>query len=95
MVALTVCIGFVLILQIDSRYFYVDDTESGAVGNWLQLGHLMRSGQWFPTLVLDQWMAGNYPVEGQGGLWNPVQMLINFIAPSVDDLALLATAVKL
>ncbi|XGU18712.1 hypothetical protein ACETU7_24560 [Rhodococcus sp. 3Y1] len=40
-------------------------------------------------------MAGNYPVEGQGGLWNPVQIFINYIAPSVDDLALLATLVKL
>ncbi|WP_249353462.1 hypothetical protein [Rhodococcus sp. Q] len=90
-----VFLGFVLILTIDPRYFYVDDTESGAVGNWIQLGHLMREGQWFPTLVLDQWMAGNYPVEGQGGLWNPVQMAINYAAPSVDNLALLATAVKL
>ncbi|MGW6376594.1 hypothetical protein ACWFRB_11105 [Rhodococcus sp. NPDC055112] len=94
-VAGVICLGFLLILSVDSRYFYVDDTESGAVGNWIQLGHLMREGQWFPTLVLDQWMAGNYPVEGQGGLWNPVQMAINYAAPSVDNLALLATAVKL
>ncbi|MCZ4557641.1 hypothetical protein O4215_18930 [Rhodococcus maanshanensis] len=94
-VAGVICLGFLLILSVDPRYFYVDDTESGAVGNWIQLGHLMREGQWFPTLVLDQWMAGNYPVEGQGGLWNPVQMAINYAAPSVDNLALLATAVKL
>ncbi len=89
-----VCLAFFAIVTVDPRYFYVDDTESGAVGNWVQLGHLMREGQ-FPSLVLDQWMAGNYPVEGQGGLWNPVQIFINYIAPSVDDLALLATLVKL
>ncbi|MFG1785539.1 hypothetical protein ACGFIU_24160 [Rhodococcus oryzae] len=94
-VAGVICLGFLLVLSVDPRYFYVDDTESGAVGNWIQLGHLMREGQWFPTLVLDQWMAGNYPVEGQGGLWNPVQMAINYAAPSVDNLALLATVVKL
>lgn len=94
-VAGVVCVGFALVVRVDPRYFYVDDTESGAVGNWLQLGHLMRDGQWFPTLVLDQWMAGNYPVEGQGGLWNPVQMAINYAAPSVDNLVLLATVVKL
>ncbi|MFE5644400.1 hypothetical protein [Rhodococcus sp. NPDC056516] len=89
-----VCLAFLAIVTVDPRYFYVDDTESGAVGNWVQLGHLMREGQ-FPSLVLDQWMAGNYPVEGQGGLWNPVQIFINYIAPSVDNLALLATLVKL
>ncbi|MCJ0904393.1 hypothetical protein [Rhodococcus sp. ARC_M6] len=87
-------LGFFMITQFDPRYFYVDDTESGAVGNWLQLGHLMREGE-FPSLVLDQWMAGNYPVEGQGGLWNPVQIFINYISPSIDDMALFATLVKL
>ncbi|KAA0024612.1 hypothetical protein [Antrihabitans cavernicola] len=93
-VAAVVCIGFGALLLHDHRYFYLDDSESGAVGNWIQLGHILRSGH-FPSLVLDQWMSGNYPVEGQGGLWNPVQMLINFIAPSVDDMALLAAGVKL
>ncbi|MER5836988.1 hypothetical protein ABT116_40910 [Streptomyces sp. NPDC002130] len=94
MIPAVVCLAFFAIVTVDPRYFYVDDTESGAVGNWVQLGHLMREGQ-FPSLVLDQWMAGNYPVEGQGGLWNPVQIFINYIAPSVDNLALLATLVKL
>ncbi|NLE80659.1 MAG: YfhO family protein [Rhodococcus sp.] len=95
LVAFIVSCGFAVIRAVDPRYFYVDDTESGAVGNWIQLGHLMQEGQWFPTLVLDQWMAGNYPVEGQGGLFNPVQMGINYIAPSVDDMAMLAMLVKL
>ena len=92
-VASIIVIGFLAIGAHDHRYFYIDDTESGAVGNWIQLGHILRDGQ-FPSLVLDQWMAGNYPVEGQGGLWNPVQMLINYLAPSFDDLALLAAVVK-
>ncbi|QNG20941.1 hypothetical protein G4H71_08955 [Rhodococcus triatomae] len=94
-VALVICAGFAALVAVDARYFFVDDTESGAVGNWLQLGHLMREGQWFPTLVLDQWMSGNYPVEGQGGLFNPVQMAINYVAPSVDNLVVLVTVVKL
>lgn len=93
-VAVVVAVGFGALLLHDHRYFYLDDSESGAVGNWIQLGHILRSGH-FPSLVLDQWMSGNYPVEGQGGLWNPVQMAINYIAPSVDDMALLAAGVKL
>ncbi len=94
LIAVVVVIGYGLVLAVDPRFFYIDDTESGAVPNWLQLGRIMREGQ-FPSLVLDQWMAGNYPVEGQGGLWNPVQMAINYISPSIDNLALLATVVKL
>ncbi|MGB6180457.1 MAG: hypothetical protein WBF79_04345 [Rhodococcus sp. (in: high G+C Gram-positive bacteria)] len=89
-----VLIGFVAVLISDHRYFYLDDTEAGAVGNWLALGRLLREGQFLP-LVTTQWMAGNYPVEGQGGLWNPVQMAINVVSPSVDDLALLAAMVKI
>lgn len=89
-----VVLGFVTVLIGDRRFFYLDDTESGAIGNWLALGRLLREGQFLP-LVTTQWMAGNYPVEGQGGLWNPVQMLINLVAPSVDDLALLAAVVKI
>jgi len=92
--AVVVVVGYLLVLTVDPRFFYIDDTESGAVPNWLQLGRIMREGQ-FPSLVLDQWMSGNYPVEGQGGLWNPVQMAINYISPSIDNLTLLATAVKL
>ncbi|WP_207890831.1 hypothetical protein [Rhodococcus sp. Eu-32] len=93
-VAAVVVLGYLLILAVDPRFFYIDDTESGAVPNWLQLGRILRDGH-FPSLVLDQWMAGNYPVEGQGGLWNPVQMAINYISPSVDNLVVLATSVKL
>ncbi|MDJ0394269.1 hypothetical protein QMK17_13130 [Rhodococcus sp. G-MC3] len=89
-----VLLGMALIFLSDHRYFYLDDTESGAVGNWLALGRLMREGQFLP-LVTTQWMAGNYPVEGQGGLWNPVQMGINFLAPSVDNMALYAAIVKI
>jgi hypothetical protein len=89
-----VVVGLLAILALKPTFYYIDDTASGAVGNWLQLGRLLREGQFVP-IVLHQWMAGNYPVEGQGGLWNPVQMAINFIAPSVDNLALLAAAVKI
>ncbi|GGG29497.1 hypothetical protein GCM10007304_49170 [Rhodococcoides trifolii] len=89
-----VVVGLLAVLALRPTFFYIDDTASGAVGNWLQLGRLLREGQFVP-IVLHQWMAGNYPVEGQGGLWNPVQMAINFIAPSVDNLSLLAAAVKI
>lgn len=94
-VVVTVIAGFVLVVLADNRFFYSDDTESGAVPNWVLLGNLMRNGHLVPGLVPGEWMAGNYPVEGQGGLWNPPEALINLISPSVDNLILLATVVKL
>ncbi|WP_084648688.1 hypothetical protein [Rhodococcus sp. WB1] len=92
-VAAMVTVTYLVILAADDRWFYTDDTESGAVPNWIFLGRILRTGQ-LPSLVPEQWMAGNYPVEGQGGLWNPPQLLVNLIAPSVDNMVLLSTGVK-
>ena len=39
-------------------------------------------------------MGGNWTVEGQNGLWNPVQLAIDYVAPMVDRLDLLAAGVK-
>lgn len=90
---LMVAAGYVTVLSVNDRFFYMDDTESGAIPNWIYLGRILRTGT-MPSLTPEQWMAGNYPVEGQGGLWNPVQIAINMIAPSVDNMVLFATATK-
>src|SRR5664279_2561073 len=39
-------------------------------------------------------MAGNWTVEGQSSLWNPVQLAIDYVAPMVDRLDLFAAGVK-
>src|SRR5664280_1643757 len=39
-------------------------------------------------------MGGNWTVEGQSSLWNPVQLGIDYVAPMVDRLDLLAAGVK-
>lgn len=85
--------GYGVILLENRRFFYADDTESGAIPNWIELGRILRSGS-LPSISPNQWMGGNWAVEGQGGLWNPVQILINLIAPSVDNLSLLSAVVK-
>lgn len=91
--ALMVLASYGLILLENKRFFYSDDTESGAVPNWIALGRLLRSGE-LPSISPNQWMGGNWGVEGQGGLWNPVQVIINLIAPSVDNLSLFSATVK-
>ena len=91
--AVTVGLGYLLILLRNRQFFLQDDSESGAVPNWLYIGDLLHRGK-VPILTPDAWMAGNWPVEGQNGLWNPVQLAIYYVAPMVDQLDLLAAGVK-
>lgn len=86
--------GYVAVLLANFRHFYTDDTESQYVPLWVDIGRHLREGV-FPGIVPEEWMAGNYLVEGQGSLFNPPQLLISLIAPSVDNLVVLATVVKL
>lgn len=91
--ALGVIAGYVAVLLANVRHFYTDDTESQYAPLWVMLGRQLRDGQ-LPALVPEHWMAGNYTIE-EAGLLNPPQLLIDLIAPSVDNLALYATVVKL
>ncbi|MGV9676991.1 hypothetical protein ACWDSJ_17080 [Nocardia sp. NPDC003482] len=91
--ALGVVLGYAAVLLANARHFYTDDTESQYAPLWVMLGHRLRDGQ-LPLLAPDQWMTGNYTME-EAGLFNPPQLLIDLIAPSVDNIALYATIVKL
>jgi hypothetical protein len=91
--ALGVIAGYGAVLVANVRHFYTDDTESQYAPLWVMLGRYLREGR-FPALVPEHWMAGNYTIE-EAGLLNPPQLLIDLIAPSVDNLALYATVVKL
>ncbi|MDE1671236.1 MULTISPECIES: hypothetical protein [Nocardia] len=91
--ALGVVAGYGAVLLANVRHFYTDDTESQYAPLWVMLGRYLREGR-FPALVPEHWMAGNYTIE-EAGLLNPPQLLIDLIAPSVGNLALYATVVKL
>jgi hypothetical protein len=91
--ALTVAVGYLLILVHNRTFFLQDDSESGAIPNWLSMGDRLHGGG-LPILSPDAWMAGNWTVEGQNSLWNPVSLAIYYVAPMVDRLDLLAAGVK-
>ncbi|MBL1078070.1 hypothetical protein JK358_27060 [Nocardia sp. 2] len=93
MTAAGVILGYVAVLLADIRHFYTDDTESQYAPMWVMIGRALRDGR-FPVLAPEQWMSGNYTME-EAGLFNPPQLLIDLIAPSVPNLALYATLVKL
>nr|WP_232541549.1 hypothetical protein [Nocardia bovistercoris] len=91
--ALGVIAGYAAVLLADPRHFYTDDTEAQYAPMWVMLGTELREGR-FPALVPWEWMAGNYSLE-EAGLYNPPQLLVHFLAPSMDNIALYATLVKL
>lgn len=91
-VVIAVLAGYLAVLLGDHRHFYTDDTEAQYVPMWQLLGNELRAGR-FPAMVPWEWMAGNYSLE-EAGLYNPAQLLVYLLAPSFDDLALYATAVK-
>jgi hypothetical protein len=91
--ALGVIAGYVAVLLANVRHFYTDDSESQYAPLWVMLGRQLRDGR-FPAMVPEHWMAGNYTIE-EAGLLNPPQLLIDLIAPSVDNVALYTTVIKL
>ncbi|MFF2556957.1 hypothetical protein ACFVUS_38555 [Nocardia sp. NPDC058058] len=91
--AVGVTLGYIAVLLANARHFYTDDSESQYTGLWVFFGRAFRDGQ-FPFLLPQQWMSGNYTNE-EAGLFNPPQLLIDLIAPSVPNLAVYATIVKL
>ncbi|MDJ0396505.1 hypothetical protein QMK17_24695 [Rhodococcus sp. G-MC3] len=91
--AAAIVAGYLAVVLANARHFYSDDTESQYAPLWVMLGQQLRKGQ-LPSLVPEHWMAGNYTIE-EAGLLNPPQLLIDLIAPSIDNLALYATVVKL
>nr|WP_245663522.1 hypothetical protein [Nocardia inohanensis] len=85
--------GYAAVLLANPRHFYTDDTEAQYGPMWVMLGRRLREGR-FPALVPWEWMSGNYSME-EAGIYNPPQLLVDFIAPSIDNLAAYVTVVKL
>ncbi|MEU6586274.1 hypothetical protein [Nocardia sp. NPDC046763] len=85
--------GYASVLLANPRHFYTDDTESQYAPMWVMLGRHLHDGR-FPALVPWEWMSGNYSME-EAGLYNPPQLLVDWFAPTVDNLALYVTIVKL
>ncbi|WP_232331689.1 glycosyltransferase family protein [Nocardia puris] len=91
--AFGVVAGYLAVLLANPRHYFTDDTESQYTGLWVGLGRALREGR-FPAMVPEGWQSGNNTMD-DAGLFNPPQLLIDLLAPSMDNLALYATLVKL
>lgn len=91
-VAVVVLLGHGIVVLHNRRFYFQDDTQAYYAPVWQELGRRLRSGE-LPVLSPDQWMAGNFLIETQVGLWNPVQLLVNLLAPSVPRMAVMSALV--
>src|SRR5690606_25335892 len=85
--------GYLAVLLANPRHYFTDDTESQYSPLWVGLGTALREGT-CPVMYREHWRAGNNTID-DAGLFNPPQLLVDLIAPSVDNIALYATVVKL
>lgn len=81
-------------LIFDPRFYFVDDTQSGAMGQWYEIGARFLAGDW-SLIAPTVWQSGNYLAEGAWGIFSPVLWLIGSAMHLATDAVVYMTAVKL
>ncbi|MBK0040231.1 MULTISPECIES: hypothetical protein [unclassified Leuconostoc] len=92
-VTLIVLITAVIPLVFNEHYYFIDDTQNGAMGQWFELGKSLSHGK-FPILNLSAQSAGNYIMEGQWGVVNPLTWLIAIFVYLIPNFLISATIIK-
>lgn len=93
-VALSIAAGFLIPLLFNRRYYWIDDTQSGAYGQWYEIGNRVLEGNGSflnPTV----WQSGNYLAEGAWGLFSPLLWGVGLASHVVPSAIGFAMAVKL
>lgn len=96
--ALPTALALVLIYCVariikEPRFFFWDDTQLGAFGQWYGLGGRILAGE-VSLLSPGSWQGGNYLAEGQWGIWNPVTWLMALGSHLFDGATAYATFIK-
>lgn len=87
-------LGSLIPLVTNNRFYYYDDTQAGAFGIWFEIGTKLSAGEW-PLFSDSAWGAGNYAAEGQWGIWNPLILLIGWMASTSPNIVVFSTVLKI
>lgn len=87
-------LGSLIPLMTNNRFYYYDDTQTGAFGIWFEIGTKLSAGEW-PLFSDSAWGAGNYAAEGQWGIWNPLILFLGWIASTSANLVVFSTILKI
>lgn len=92
-VVVAVLIGTLIPVLINHSYYFVDDTQSGAFGQWWKIGDRLLSWDWSfvnPTV----WQSGNYLAEGAWGLFSPLLWIVGLGSHLASSAVVYVTIVK-
>jgi len=78
----------------EPRFFFWDDTQLGAFGQWYGLGSRILSGE-VTLLSPGSWQGGNYLAEGQWGILSPMSWLIGLGSHVIPNATVYATIIKI
>ena len=87
-------LGSLIPLITNNRFYYYDDTQAGAFGIWFEIGTKLSAREW-PLFSDTAWGAGNYAAEGQWGIWNPLILLIGWLASRSANIVVFSTILKI
>lgn len=76
------------------RFYFLDDTQRGAIGQWYEVGKLVMQGQ-LPIFNVAAQGSGNYLGEGQWGTFSPLVWLISVIVYYSSNFLTFATIFKI
>lgn len=76
------------------RFYFLDDTQRGAIGQWYEVGKLLLKGQ-LPIFNVAAQGSGNYLAEGQWSTFSPLVWLISIIVYYSSNFLVFATAFKI
>lgn len=87
-------LGSLIPLATNHRFYHYDDTQAGAFGIWFEIGTKLSAGEW-PLFSDSAWGAGNYAAEGQWGIWNPLVLLIGWLASHSVNVVVFSSILKI
>lgn len=76
------------------RFYFLDDTQRGAIGQWYEVGKLLAQGH-LPIFNVAAQGSGNYLAEGQWGTFNPLVWLIATAVYHSSNFLIFATVFKI
>lgn len=81
-------------LARNPRFFFYDDTQLYALGQWHKMAQMLL-GEGLSPISVEKWQAGNFVAEGQWGLLSPVHWLNALILLMFENQALGITVIKI
>ncbi|MDF2573687.1 MAG: Integral rane protein [Agromyces sp.] len=88
-----ILVGAAIPLLYYPTFYFADDTQAGAFGQWYKIGDRILEGDWSfvnPTV----WQSGNYLAEGAWGIFSPVLWGVGLASHVLPDIVVFSTIVK-